>query len=148
MILLIGIGALAGLIVQPLFEGRNANADLVTVYFRDPFLLYVYIGSIPFFVALYQAFRLLGYIDHNQAFSQNAVNALRNIKYCALILVAALIAGMVFIRFASGDDDAAGAVAIGIVVTLVSIVVAAATAVLQELLQNAVDYKSENDLTV
>ena len=28
------------------------------IYLRDPFLAYVYVGSIPFFIGLYQAFRL------------------------------------------------------------------------------------------
>lgn len=148
VILLIGIGALAALVLQPQFEGRNVNADFVTIYFRDPFLLFVYAGSIPFFVALYQAFKLLGYIDLNQAFSQPAVDTLRDIKYCALALGAAIITALLIIRFTSGDDDAAGAIAIGIVVTFASIVVATAAALFQELLQNAVDYKSENDLTV
>jgi len=148
VILLIGVGALAALILEPQFEGRNVNADLFTIYFRDPFLLFMYIGSIPFFVALYEAFRLLGHIDHNRAFSQTAVDSLRNIKYCALCLVAVLITGMVIIRYASGEDDSAGATVIGIVVTFASIVVATAAAVFQELLQNAVNYKSENDLTV
>lgn len=148
VILLIALAALAALLLEPQFEGRNANADLVTIYFRDPFLLFMYIGSVPFFVALYQAFKLLGYIDRNMAFSQAAVDCLRNIKYCALILIGALIAGMVIIRLASGDEDAAGATVIGLFVTFATIVVATATAVFQELLQNAVDYKSENDLTV
>jgi len=51
------------------------------------------------------------------------------------------------ILFANGDDYA-GAVAMGAFVTFTSIVVATATAVFQSLLQNAVDIKSENDLTV
>ena len=49
IILLIGIGALALLIWEPQTEGRNVNADLFSIYFRDPFLTYVYVGSIPFF---------------------------------------------------------------------------------------------------
>lgn len=86
VILLIGIGALAGMIIFPQLEGRNTNADLFTIYLQDPFLAYVYIASIPFFVALYQAFQLLGYIGQNRVFSLDSVRALRNIKYCAIIL--------------------------------------------------------------
>lgn len=147
VLLLIAIGALAVMIRFPQLEGRAANLDLLHIY-ADPFIIYGYIASIPFFTALYQAFKLLGYIDHNQAFSQSAVNALRTIKHCALIFMAALIAGIVYIRFASGGDDPAGAIAVGICVTFVAIIIATATAVFQELLQNAVDIKSENDLTV
>ncbi len=69
VICLIAIGALAWLIWFPQLEGRAANLDLISIY-KDPLIIYVYIASIPFFVALYQAFKLLGYIDGNKVFSQ------------------------------------------------------------------------------
>ena len=80
VICLIAIGALIWLIWFPQLEGRAANLDLISIY-KDPLIIYAYIGSIPFFVALYQAVKLLGYIDNNQVFSQAAVNEVRNIKY-------------------------------------------------------------------
>ena len=46
------------------------------------------------------------------------------------------------------EDDPAGFLAICIVTTFVAIVVATAVAVFEKLLQNAIDMKSENDLTV
>jgi hypothetical protein len=147
VIILIAIGALAAMIRFPQLEGRAANLDLVSIY-TDPFIIYGYLASVPFFVALFQTFKLLGYIEHNNAFSQTAVNALRSIKYCALILIAALIAGIVYIRFASGGDDPAGAIAVGICVTFAFVVIATGATVFESLLQNAVDLKSENDLTV
>jgi hypothetical protein len=147
VILLIAIVALAGMIRFPQTEGRAANLDLIGIY-ADPFIIYGYIASIPFFVALYQAFKLLGYIEQNKVFSQTAVKALRYIKYCAIAIIGFIAAAVVFIRFGGGDDDPAGFVAMGIFTTFVSIVIATATAVFQELLQNGVDIKSENDLTV
>ena len=87
VIVLIGIGALALLLWEPHIEGRNANATLFEIYFKDPFLAYAYIASIPFFVALYQAFKVLGYVGQNKVFSQAAVKALRTIKYCAITLL-------------------------------------------------------------
>jgi hypothetical protein len=126
------------------------NATLFEIYFKDPFLAYVYLGSIPFFVGLYQAFKVLGYAGENKVFSQAAVNALRTIKYCALITAGAIVAADVFLMIAarSSGDDAAGAVALGIVATFASIVIGTAAAVFERVLQNAVDIKSENDLTV
>ena len=50
VIVLIGIGAVALLLWEPQIEGRNAHATLFEIYFKDPFLAYAYIGSIPFFV--------------------------------------------------------------------------------------------------
>src|ERR1044072_2536545 len=87
VIVLIGIGALAFLLVEPHVEGRNAHATVFEIYFKHQFLAYAYIGCISFFVALYQAFRLLGYIASKEVFSPRSVRALRIIKYCALILV-------------------------------------------------------------
>src|SRR3990172_6510003 len=85
VIVLIGIVALAIMIRFPLTEGRAANLDLFSIY-SDPFIVYGYLASIPFFVALYQAFKLLGYIGQNKVFSLNSVKALRTIKYCAIML--------------------------------------------------------------
>src|SRR5574339_498975 len=87
VIVLIGIGALALMLWEPHLEGRNAHATVFEVYFKDPFLAYAYIASIPFFVALYQGFRVLGYTGQNQVFSQAAVRALRRIKFCAIAML-------------------------------------------------------------
>jgi len=148
VIVLIGIGALALLLWEPQIEGRNAHATLFQIYFNDPFLALVYIGSIPFFVALYQAFKVLGYAGQNKIFSQAAVKALRIIKYCALAIIGFVVVEEVFIMLNHGSDDPAGGVFMGILITFGSVVIATAAAVFQKLLQNAVDIKSENDLTV
>ena len=149
VIVLIGIGALALLLWEPRTEGVNAHATtLYQIYFDDPFLALVYVGSIPFFFALYQTFTLLGYARHNKIFSPVAVKALRTIKYCALIIIGFVVIEEVFIMLTHGDDDAAGGVFIGILITFGSIVVATAAALFERTLQNAVNIKSENDLTV
>src|SRR3989344_1285325 len=93
VIVLIGIVALALLLWEPHIEGRNAHATLFEIYFKDPFLALVYMGSIPFFVARYQAIKVLGYAGENKVFSQAAVNALRTIKYCAFITAGGVGAG-------------------------------------------------------
>src|SRR5215467_394563 len=87
VIVLVGIGALAFLLWEPHVEGRNAHATLFEIYFKDPFLAYAYVASIPFFVALYQAFKVLGYPGQNKVFSPEAVKALRTIKYCAITII-------------------------------------------------------------
>ena len=82
VVVLIGIGALALLLWEPHIEGRNVHATLFQIYFNDPFLAWAYSASIAFFVALYQAFKLLGYIGRNEVFSLRSVKALHTIKYC------------------------------------------------------------------
>lgn len=149
VVVLIGIGALALMLWEPHIEGRNAHATLFEIYFKDPFLAYAYIASIAFFVALYQAFKLLGYIRKNKVFSQNSVKALRTIKYCAISLVVFIVAAEVYFFTAQrGKDDIAGGVAMGLLMIFISVVIATAAAVFERTLQSAVDIKSENDLTV
>ena len=148
VIVLIGIGVLALLLWEPHLEGRNAHATNFEIYFKDPFLALVYIGSIPFFVALYQAIKVLGYAGQNKIFSQEAVRALRIIKYCAFTIIGFVAVEEIFIKLNHGSDDAAGGVFMGVLITFGSIVIASAAAIFERILQNAVDIKSENDLTV
>ena len=149
VVVLIGIGALALLLWEPHIEGVNANATTLSqIYFDDPFLALVYAGSIPFFFALYQAWKVLRYAGHNKIFSLEAVKALRTIKQCALAIIGFVAVEEIFIMLNHGSDDPAGGVFVGILITFGSVVIATAAAVFEKLLQNAVDIKSENDLTV
>ena len=146
LIVVIGIAALTFLLWEPHVEGVNAHATLFEMYF-DPFIAYAYIGSIPFFVGLYQAFKLLGYVRRNEIFSERSVRALRIIKYCALVVVGFVAVSVIFMI--GGDrDDRPGGTFMRILITFPSIVVATAAAVFERILQNAVDIKSENELTV
>src|SRR3989344_5340360 len=109
VLVLIGIVALAIMIRFPLTEGRAANLDLFSIY-TDPFIIYGYIASIPFFIALYQAFKLLGYIGQDKVFSQPAMNTLRTIKYCAVSLICFIVGaeGYIFIVSRQVEEDIAG----------------------------------------
>jgi hypothetical protein len=147
VIVLIGIGTLALLLWEPHIEGRNKHATLFEIYFKDSFLAYVYIGSIPFFAALYQAFKVLGYAGQNNIFSQAAVKALRTIKHCAIAIIGFVAVSIIFFLLSDPDDRPAG-VFMRILITFSSIVVATAAAMFERVLQNAVEIKSENDLTV
>lgn len=113
-----------------------------------PILLGMYVSAIPFFVALHQTLKLLNYIDRNKAFSSVSVMALKYIKYCAVTISALYAAGMPYIYLVAEKDDAPGVIVIGLVIGGASFVIATFAAVLQKLLQNAADIKSENDLTV
>lgn len=151
IIILIGLGALTLLLWEPRVEGVNAHATtLYEIYFDDPFLAYVYVGSIAFFAALYQTFKLLGYIRKGEIFSQASVKALRTIKYCAMTIIAFLVGAEGYINIVQRkvEEDVAGGVMLGLVMIFISVVVTTAAAVLERTLQSAVELKSENDLTV
>jgi hypothetical protein len=146
---LIAIIVLIGMIWFPQTEGRAAHLDLLGIY-ADPFIIYLYIASIPFFIAIHQAFKLLGYIEQDQVFSQISVIALRNIKNCVIVFIGFVTLAIlyIFIMSKTTTDDGAGPIALGLVIIFASAVIAVAAAVFQKLLQKAVDIKSENDLTV
>jgi len=146
VIVLIGIGVLALMLWEPQIEGRNAHATLFEIYFKDPFLAFAYVASTPFFVALYQAFKVLGYAGQNKIFSQAAVKALRTIKYCAISIIGFVAVGEIFIML-NTSDDRAGGVFMGILITFGSVVIATAAAMFERILQNALEIKSGNDLT-
>lgn len=143
IISLIGLGVLA-LCVFALPAGIISDE---TGAYR-PILIGMYVPAIPFFIALFQTLKLLNYIHKNKVFSELSVNALKNIKYCAIAISALYTAGMPYIFYVADQDDAPGVAAIGFVIIFASMVIATAAAVFQKLLQNAVDIKSENDLTV
>jgi hypothetical protein len=146
VIVLIGVGVLAFLLWEPHVEGVNAHATFFEVYF-SAFVAYAYIASIPFFVALYQAFKVLTYVRHDTTFSPATVKALRTIKYCAIALIG-LVAVSVIFMIGGDREDRPGGTFMRILITFPSIVVAAAAAMFERILQNAVDIKSENDLTI
>ncbi len=149
VICLIGIVTLFLMLWEPHNEGRNVNATVFEIYFNDPFLAYVYFGSIPFFFALYQGIKLLSYIEKNMIFSQPSVKAVRNIKYCGLALIFFIVGAEAFLFIVQrGKEDITGAVMLGLITIFITSVVTTAAAVFQKLLQNAVDLKAENDLTV
>ncbi|WP_082233040.1 DUF2975 domain-containing protein [Halobacillus massiliensis] len=117
-------------------------------YVQYPVFIGLYITAAAFFIALYQALRLLGYIDKHKAFSDLSVKALKIIKYCAMVISSCYVAGMPLIYLTAEKDDAPGLIIVGLVIVLASMVVAVFAAVLQKLLKNAIEIKSENDLTV
>lgn len=147
VIVLFGAAVLAFLLFEPHFEGRNAKATVFEVYFKDPFLAFVYVASIPFFFALYQGFKVLGFVGQSRLFSQESVRAIGMIKWCAIAIIGFILVSVVFLAVGDPEDRPPG-VMMRVVVLFATVVVAAAAATIQRTLQNAVDLKSENDLTV
>jgi hypothetical protein len=139
VIVLIGIAVLALMLWEPHVEGRNAHATTFEIYFKDPFLAYVYVGSIPFFVALGRAYGLLGHVRQNGAFSQVTVEALRAIKRCGIVLIGFVAGAVVFILvFGDGEDRPAG-VFMCLLVTVAAGVITAVAAMFARKLQRTLN---------
>lgn len=117
-------------------------------YFMYPILIGFYVSVIPFFAALYQAFKLLSYIDRNQAFSDLSVQALKKIKLCAVAISVIYVIVWPFVFPVAQLEDAPGLVIFAAIPIFASMVIAVFAAVLQRLLKEAIDIKSENELTI
>ncbi|MDF2592085.1 MAG: hypothetical protein K0S75_1551 [Clostridia bacterium] len=130
----------------PWLANNPVNPDYAHILY--PIIIGMYVSVIPFFAALYQAFKLLSYIDKNQAFSELSVKALKNIKFCAMTISGLYVIIMPFVYLVAELDDAPGVIIVGMVPVFASMVIAVFAAVLQRLLKEAIDIKSENDLTV
>ncbi|WHZ59965.1 DUF2975 domain-containing protein [Metabacillus hrfriensis] len=130
----------------PWLANNPANPDYAHILY--PILIGMYVSAIPFYIALYKAFKLLSYIDKNQAFSELSVKALKKIKFCAMTISGLYVVIMPFVFLVADLDDAPGLIIIGMVSIFASMVIAVFAAVLQRLLKEAIDIKSENDLIV
>jgi hypothetical protein len=134
-LVLLGIGMLALMLWEPHLEGRNAHATTFEIYFKDPFLAYVYLGSTPFFVALYRAFGLFGDVRKKGAFSQGTVDALRAIKHCGIALIGFVAGGAVFILMFGDKEDRPAGIFMSLLATLGSSVIALTAAMFARKLQ-------------
>jgi hypothetical protein len=151
-VIIMGIPVLAAcvfLLPQLAKEAMKHAAEGATLaYVVFALLIIMYVSAIPFYFALYQALKLLSYIDKNQAFSQISVTALNSIKKCAVFISGLYVVALPFVYIVAEWDDAPGLIIVGMVMVGAPMVVAVFAAVLQRLLQEAINIKSENDLTV
>lgn len=147
LILKVAVIAL-GLVVLSLCFGLLLLATDGEQNYRNPLWIGLIVSAVPFFVALFQSLKLIGHIDKGTIFSPAAVNHLKNIKYCALIISGMFLIGSPVIMQIAQRDDAPGLFAIALVLMGASFVIATAASVFQHLLASAVAIKSENDLTV
>jgi hypothetical protein len=148
-VFLIGTSVLALCIFGlPMIAKEAAESNSEFSYVLYGILIVMYVSAIPFFVALYQAFKLLSYIDKNKAFSEISVKSFKKIKYCAITISGLYVVGMPFFYIFAELDDAPGMILIGMLFIFAPIVIAVFAAVLQRLLQETIDIKSENDLIV
>ena len=148
-VILIGIPILAICIfVVPKIGDFAGGLYPEMAYMKSLVLIDMYAAAIPFYFALYQAFKLLRYIDQNKAFSELSVRALKNINYCAITISILYLIGMPLYYLMQQKVDPPGIIIIGLVIIFSSMVIAVFASVLQRLLQEAINTKLENDLTV
>jgi hypothetical protein len=111
-------------------------------------LLGIMATETPFLIGLFHANKILTYVDKNMAFSDLSVKSLKFIKYCSIIICGIYISILPFMFYIAETDDAPGAAALGLVFVGATFVTSVAAALLERLVKDAIELKSENDLTV
>ncbi|WP_040203582.1 DUF2975 domain-containing protein [Neobacillus jeddahensis] len=148
IIFLAGIAVLALCIfLVPKIGNFAGELYLGMSYLKYLVFIVMYGAAVPFYFALYQAFNLLRYIDKNTAFSELSVKALKNIKCCAFTISGLYVLGLPLFRFITKNMDPPFGI-LQLIIIFASLVIAVFAAILQRLLQEAINIKSENDLTV
>lgn len=148
-VILMGIPALALCVFGlPALAMDAADGSREMAYVLYGLMAILGATAIPYFIALFQAFRLLVYIDGGKAFSQKSVEALKRIKYCGIGFSAVCFLGMPLFYIMAELDDAPGVILVGAVFVFAPLVIAVFAAVLQKLLQAAIDLKMEQELTI
>lgn len=139
-LLIVGIVGLSWLIDHPI------NPKYSTILY--PIIFGLYLTSIPFYIALFNAIKLLSLIDDDRAFSISSVKILKKIRICAIAV--SFIYGLIipFVYLLAERDDAPGLIIFGMIPLFASLVIALFSAVLEKLFQEALEIKSDNDLTV
>ncbi|RCW62514.1 DUF2975 domain-containing protein [Saliterribacillus persicus] len=115
-------------------------------HLRFPVLIGIYLTAIPFYLGLYEAYKLLIIIEKKQPFSNFTRKSLTNIKWYARIIVLLYLVGMFFLGFQNALHPGIGI--IGFIIIFASSIISIFAEVLKGLLQNATSLKAENDLTV
>ncbi|SFS61088.1 DUF2975 domain-containing protein [Marininema halotolerans] len=144
-VFLIGLPVLAICIAvfPELIQAVNSNTEWP--FPERFFIVFLYVTSFPFYFFLYQSFKLLRYIDENKAFSELTVKGLKTMKVCAFTISILYVSGIPIFHMMAVDPPVP---LIATLIAFVSFMIAVFVAILQKLLKNAIDIKSENDLTI
>ncbi|EPD81717.1 MULTISPECIES: DUF2975 domain-containing protein [unclassified Paenibacillus] len=144
IIFLAGIAVLA-LCIYWLPEATRRDALVNPDYHYQvyPLLVCAYGICITFSVALYHVFKLLTYIEKNNAFSELSLKSLKVIKRCAftvIFFILLVIVNLMVLAKTTGDD-AAGPISLSLIGIFATSIVAVILEVLQKPIKNLLDKK-------
>lgn len=120
--------------------------DLTYVFYIITICLYL--ASLPFYFALFQAWKILNLIDKGKSFSELSVKSLSLIAYCAAIISVIFLVCLPLMYVWAQYEDAPGLVVIGMFFVVAPLTIAVFAGVLQRIFKEAIEIKSENELTV
>lgn len=146
-VILLGLPVLSmGIMGLFLLVNYPASPDFAPILY--PIIIGLYLSMIPYFIALYQSIKLIDSIDKDVSFSELSNQSLNKIKWCAMAISGLYVLILPFVYYLAEIDDAPGLILMGLVPIFASLVITVFAAVLQRIFKEALDIKSQNDLTV
>jgi hypothetical protein len=139
----LSIGAIA---VASFLIYHTIKTDFVGGY--KPILIGVSISMLPFLFIFYQSYLLLNLIDNNQSLTDHSVSALKTVKRTSLLISLMYLVGSPYTFIVAEKDDAPGVVVLNLLLIIGPFTVGVFASILQKLLINAIEYKSETELTI
>lgn len=115
-------------------------------YLRFPVLIYMIASTAPFYFALYKANQLLNLIDRKEAFTIESVHALKGISICGAIIAFDYLVLSVILSVL--DAMHPGILIAFAVLILTSLTISFFANLLKILLEEALAYKNDVDLTI
>ena len=148
-VIMLGIPVAAlSVLLLPWIARDAAQSSIRMAYVIYGILILMYISVVPFFAALYQGFRLLGYIDSNKPFSELSLKSIQKIRSCAAAISIIYLFAMPLFYIVAEIDDAPGVILVGMIFVFAPLTVTVFAAILKKLLKNAIDLKNDNELTI
>jgi len=144
IIFLVGIAVLTLCIYWiPVLTIRDVKAHPGGDYSLYPLLVCAYGICITFSFTLFHVYKLLTFIERNNAFSESSLKSLKVIKKCAftaIFFIVLMIISLKVISSISGDDSA-GPISVSLMSILATSIIIAVVDVLQKPLKGFLDKK-------
>lgn len=115
-------------------------------YLKHPILIGIYLTCIPFYLAIYQSFKLLILIERDNVFTEDACKSLKVISFSSIAVSVLYVIGLTILCVENALPP--GLFLLGIAIIFACIVIAIFTWVLRALLNRVVEIKNENDFTI
>ncbi|MEK5186755.1 DUF2975 domain-containing protein [Solibacillus sp. FSL R5-0449] len=115
--------------VLPWLAQETAHLNPEVAYLQYPILLGMYATAIPFFYALYETLKMITIIERESVFSSRLEQGLNYIKYCAYAILTLYISGFFLLDYTNALPPLVAA--IGIVIILITILIATGAAFLK-----------------
>ncbi len=147
---LVILSAIMGVVLcfwlAPIYGQKLAQIDPKLDYMYWPCLVFVWLGCVPVYAALYQAWKIFENIGRDQSFCEENVNRLKLVSKFSIVEIVLYFGASIFLLLIDLVHIQIFVVIFAIL--FASMFVAMSSATLSHLVKKAVVLQEENDLTI